>query len=383
MQQQQAIRFSPVSQKEFLSTLRKRVDAYFTERGISKHGNALMHFKVFFYIGGMMTFFATLMFGQWASFWQSLPLWIGLGTFAAFIGLNVCHDALHGAYSSSPFLNAFVGKFFNIIGANDYMWKIVHNTIHHTYTNIPDMDDDIHSTLLIRMSPSAPRTRFHRYQHVYAFFLYGLASISWIFLKDFKKFFFQAPIGFRYPKHPTSQYFNLLGFKVLHLALFFVMPFFIIPQPWWQILIGLLVMHFFEGFLLTIIFVMAHVVEGTHFPVPNIEGEIENNWAVHQLYTTANFARHNKLLNFIAGGLNFQIEHHLFPHICHVHYVGIAPIVEQTAKEFRIPYIDNPTFTDALRSHRSFLKKMGREDSPEQKMPKIATLEPVMYEKVV
>ncbi|TAF32268.1 MAG: acyl-CoA desaturase [Cytophagales bacterium] len=359
---QQPIRFSHISQREFLSTLRQRVDSYFTDKGISKHGNWIMHFKVIFYIGGMFAFFGALMFGQWTSFWQSLPLWIGLGTFAAFIGLNICHDALHGSYSNNTTLNAFLGKFFNIIGANDYVWKIVHNTIHHTYTNIPDMDEDLDTGGIIRMSPSLPLQKFHRYQHFYALPLYCLASLSWIFRKDFSKIFVRREKGFRYPVHPTSEYVSLFGFKALHFALFFVMPFIIIPQPWWQVLLGMMVMHFFEGFLLTIIFVMAHVVEETHFPVPNLDGEIENNWAVHQLYTTADFAQKNSFLNFIAGGLNFQIEHHLFPHICHVHYASLSRIVENTAREFDLPYINNPTFGSALSSHLSFLKKMGRQE---------------------
>jgi linoleoyl-CoA desaturase len=106
---------------------------------------------------------------------------------------------------------------------------------------------------------------------------------------------------------------------------------------------------------------MAHSVIETSYPLPNEKGEIENDWAIHQLNTTMNFARGNRLLSWYVGGLNFQVEHHLFPNICHIHYNKLAPIVKQTCEEYGIPYLDSPSFFEALKSHVKMLKKFGYE----------------------
>jgi linoleoyl-CoA desaturase len=93
--------------------------------------------------------------------------------------------------------------------------------------------------------------------------------------------------------------------------------------------------------------------------MPNEKGEIENEWAIHQMQTTADFGHDNKLLTWYAGGLTHQIEHHVFPDICHIHYPKIAHIVKQTAEEFGVPYNYNTGYFSALRSHIKMLKKFG------------------------
>ena len=121
-------------------------------------------------------------------------------------------------------------------------------------------------------------------------------------------------------------------------------------------------MHWVGGLIMSTIFQMAHVVEGAVQPLPNAEGIIETDWAVHELRATSDFARNNLFLNWYAGGLNFQIEHHLFPNICHVHYRNIAPIVENTARQFGLIYNLKPTFAAALISHVKRLKELGKKD---------------------
>ena len=290
-----------------------------------------------------------------------LALAVGIGAFSAFIGFNVCHDAIHGAYSSKSWVNTSLSLVFNVIGANAYVWSITHNKIHHTYTNIPDHDEDIDvAPGLIRLSPLEEYKRHMKYQHYYAFFVYGLASLSWVLRKDFVKFF-QKKIGqYDNTNHPRKEYFNLFFFKAVYYTLFIVLPLVYLDITWWQFLIGFFALHMTEGFILGLVFQLAHVVEGTGFPSPNIEGNIEEAWAVHQMQTTANFARKNRLANFLCGGLNFQIEHHLFPHICHTHYVKISEIVKATAQECNVPYIESETFTGALKSHFSTLRKLGQ-----------------------
>jgi linoleoyl-CoA desaturase len=201
----------------------------------------------------------------------------------------------------------------------------------------------------------------HRHQYWYAFFFYSLASLSWVFIKDYVKFFKKNIGNYNNKKHPAREYYVLFLSKAFYYVFFVIIPFVYIDALWWQILLGFLLMHFVQGITMAIIFMLAHVVEETDFPLPNNTGNIENTWAVHQLYTTANFGRENTLLSFLCGGLNFQIEHHLYPRICHVHYKEISKIVKNTAEEYNLRYNDNETFASAISSHVRLLKKLGRE----------------------
>lgn len=345
---------------KFFATVKGRVDAYFKEKNISSHANAEMVFKTVLFVGGMIALYLLIMSNSF-----SIPVMflmaLALGATKAFIGFNVCHDAIHGGYSANKTVNKVLGLVFNVIGANAYVWSITHNIVHHTYTNIPGHDEDIDvAPGMIRLSPEDELKPFMRFQQWYAFPLYGLASLSWVFRKDFKKFF-QPKIGQIENDHSKTEVFNLFFFKTLYYVLFIVLPLVFLDITWWQFIIGFVCMHLVEGTVLGVVFQLAHVVENTAFPTPNSENNIEEAWAVHQMQTTADFARKSKLVNFFVGGLNFQIEHHLFPQVCHVHYPQISPIVEATAKEFNVPYIDNPTLLQAMQSHFRMLKKFGRE----------------------
>lgn len=345
---------------KFFATVKSRVDAYFTENNISQHANAYMVLKTAFFLVSLVALYFLIMsnqFGLGVMFLMALAL----GATKAFIGFNVCHDAIHGGYSGNKIVNKVLGLVFNVIGANAYVWSITHNIVHHTYTNIPGHDEDIDvAPGMVRLSPEEKLKPIMRYQHWYAFPLYGLASLSWVFRKDFKKFF-QKKIGQIENNHSKGEFFNLFFFKALYYVVFIVLPLIFLNVTWWQFVIGFVCMHLVEGAVLGIVFQLAHVVENTAFPTPNASNEIEEAWAVHQMQTTADFARDNKVINFFVGGLNFQIEHHLFPQICHIHYPKIAPIVEATAREFNVPYIDNPTFGKAIASHFRMLKKFGKE----------------------
>jgi linoleoyl-CoA desaturase len=293
--------------------------------------------------------------------WLLLPLAAALGMFSAFVGFNICHDAIHGALSGNKKVNKLFGFIFNLIGANPYVWSITHNLVHHTYNNIPGHDEDIEvAPGLIRIAEEDEVNAIQRFQHWYAFPLYSLASLSWVFRKDYVKFF-QKKIGVHQSKHPKLEYFNLFFYKALYYFLFIVLPLLVMDITWWQFLIGFLVLHITEGLTMGLVFQLAHVVEGTSFPFPNSSGQIEEAWAEHQMHTTANFATQNKLAAFFLGGLNRQIEHHLFPKVCHIHYGEISLIVKRTALEFDLPYIENKSFLSALRSHFATLKRYGKE----------------------
>lgn len=353
------LRFSRDQKNGFYPTLKNSVNSYFQEHHLSQRANASMIFKIVFFLSTTIGLYALLISGVITSFWALNLVWIGLGLFVAFTALNICHDAIHGALTNNKVVETIFKYLFNILGANAYIWHIMHNVVHHTYTNIPDHDEDIHIVPIIRLSPTQTRFKIHRYQHFYAFGLYSLSSLLWVFIKDYVKFFKSSIGSYKVDRHPPIEYFNLFFFKAIHYLLFIVIPFTVIALPWWQILLGYLLMHVFEGLTLSLIFMLAHAVEETAFPMPDEKGKMEEAWAVHQLKTSANFCCKSPLVTFFCGGLNFQIEHHLFPHICHIHYPKLAPIVRQTADRFDLTYIEKETLPKAFKDHYLFLKRMG------------------------
>lgn len=354
------VKFKNINKSTFYATVRKRVDTHFIDNNLSIHANGAMWFKTTFFLVGLVSIYLLLLLGNF-SFPIMILLSILLGMFGAFVGFNICHDAIHKAYSSNSKVNAAFSFIFNLIGASPYVWNICHNVVHHTYTNIAGHDEDIDvAPGLIRFSDAETVNKVQRYQHYYAFLLYSFAMLSWVFRKDYKKFF-QKKIGEHVMSHPRIEYFKLFFYKAIYYFLFIALPLYIMDITWWQFIIGFLVMQFAQGLVLGLVFQLAHVVEGTSFPLPGIDGDIEEAWAVHQLSTTANFAGDSPLASFLCGGLNRQIEHHLFPKICHIHYPAIGAIVKQTAAEFNLPYIESPTFGAALVSHYKMLRKLGKE----------------------
>ncbi|MFC6999495.1 fatty acid desaturase family protein [Rufibacter roseus] len=365
----QKLKFNSTHQTAFFATVRKRVEVEFKERGLSKNANHFMWFKTFFFLTVFCSLYFLILSGLFSNL-VMVGLTLLLGACAAFIGFNICHDAIHGSFSANPKINKGLSYLFHLIGANPYVWNITHNVVHHTYTNIPGHDEDIEvAPGLIRLDASEQVNKLQRFQHVYAFLLYGLASLSWVVRKDYKKFF-QAKIGQQKNHHPKLEYFNLFFFKLLHYFIFIGVPMLVLDLAWWQAALGFLIMHLAEGTTMGLVFQLAHVVEGTDFPVPNEQGNIEEAWAEHQLRTTANFAPSSAMASFFLGGLNRQIEHHLFPKVCHVHYPFISEIVRKTAAEFELPYIENPSFVSAIKSHYRILKKFGQEayEVKEQKL---------------
>ncbi|MEO5948469.1 MAG: acyl-CoA desaturase [Chitinophagaceae bacterium] len=355
-----SLKFIDPAKSEFLPALKLKVEDYFKSNNISRHANAFMILKSVFFIS-LLPLLYTLIITDFLPLYVQLILAILLGMTMAFIGFNVCHDALHGAYSSNKKVNKVLGFIFNIIGANAYVWNLTHNIVHHSYTNIDGHDEDIEiAPGLIRVSEKDKLNKLQRYQHIYAFFLYCLTTLSWFFRKDYLKFF-QKNIGDSHVnKHPRIEYFNLFFYKIMYYSIFIVIPLLVMDLTWWQFLIGFIAMNFAEGLVLGLVFQLAHVVEDTEIIYPNEDNNVESAWAVHQMHTTANFAPRSKIAAFLCGGLNMQIEHHLFPKICHIHYRKISKIVKETAKEYNLPYNENKTFFTALRSHYLFLKKLGR-----------------------
>lgn len=362
-------KFQPIVKSDFSRILRGRVNDYFKQNGISTHANGAMVFRTIVLIAVWMGLYFTLLF-------VNLPLWLfylGWAVFGAvvsLVALNIGHDAIHGAYTKKKWLKDLLSHTFNLNGASAYMWKVSHNHAHHNYTNIHGHDEDISPGDILRISPSTPLLKIHRFQHIYAFFFYFLATLSWVFAKDYKQFFENKINNYTGKKHPTREYFYLFFYKVLYYSLFIVLPLLVMPYHWGHIIGGFVTMHLVSGAYLAIIFMLAHAVEEVHFPLPDDSGVIEDDWMVHQLMTSANFSTQSRLASFLSGGLNQQIEHHLFANICSIHYHDLAKIVKSTAQEYGVPYYELPSFGAAIRSHYRFLKNLGHNQEYSPKSPK-------------
>jgi linoleoyl-CoA desaturase len=351
------------SYRDFVTTLNKRVNEYFKTRNLSRHANSEMVIKTFVMFGLYGIPYFLIVTGSVTSMAAIILLVVVMGIGLAGIGLAVMHDANHGAYSGKKWVNTVIGYSLNFIGANVFNWKIQHNILHHTYTNVYDEDEDISPRGALRMSPSSKWSFMHKYQFIYAWFLYGLMTIVWMVSKDFIRLLRYQRSGLmrKHNGHATREWAILICTKIFYVGYIFIIPVWATYLVWWQVLLGFFIMHFIAGFILAIIFQPAHVIEGTAFPLPDKNRALENNWAVHQLLTTTNFGNGSRWFSWYVGGLNFQIEHHLFPGICHVHYRKIASIVKETAREFGLPYKSVKTFLGALVMHGRLLKELGKQ----------------------
>jgi linoleoyl-CoA desaturase len=356
------VKFAPRNGTSFFDTLKERVDSYFRENNIDMHGNAAMKFKSVVVIMMYLLPYAVLLTGITSvSLWFFYGMWVLMGIGMVGIGCSVMHDSNHGAYSEKKGLNKYLGKIIVLVGGYDVTWRIQHNILHHTYTNIEGLDHDIDAGVLLRFSPHTKRYGFHRFQHIYAWFLYGLLTLQWATIKDFRQVYQYHKLDLLKKERLTLRraILQVALYKVIYYLLIIVLPLMFAGVAWYHIVLGFLLMHFIAGLSLSAIFQLAHVMEECEFPVPDDHRKIQNNWAVHQLLNTANFAPRNKVLGWFIGGLNRQIEHHLFPYICHIHYEKLAVIVRTTAEEYGLPYYEQPTFRSALIAHATMLKKLG------------------------
>jgi len=360
MTSNQNLRFA-TGNAQFFATLNQRVNQYFKSNNISKHANAEMVIKTIFMLSLYLVPYVLLLSGYIQGTFAMWITTIVMGLGMAGIGLSIMHDANHGAYSSKPWINDLLGLTLNLVGGHSFNWKVQHNVLHHTYTNVHEVDEDISPRGVLRMAPGSPWKPMHRYQHLYAWFFYGLLTFVWILFKDFNRLWKYQKTGFvsRQKSTAIKEWTVLLLTKLTYLFYICILPIQLLDIGFGTWFIGFLTMHYISGFILAIIFQPAHVVDGTIYPEPDGNGNLENNWAIHQMQTTTNFAMNSKWFSWYVGGLNFQVEHHLFPQVCHIHYRQLAPILEATAKEFGVPYKKKETFLDAVLDHAKMMKVLG------------------------
>ncbi|MFM7024150.1 MAG: fatty acid desaturase family protein [Flavobacteriales bacterium] len=344
----------------FFAELRERVDGYFKQNKIDQTGNFKLYLKTIVLMTTFIGLYITLVFFTPAYAWLNVLLCVLFGVNVAAIGFNIMHDGAHGSYSNNKWVNEIMGHTLNLMGGSVLMWKQKHNIAHHTYTNIEGHDDDIDAGSLIRLHKSQPKLPIHRFQHIYSLFLYGFMYVYWVFYTDYYKYF-SGQVSDNVPlrKMKFHEHLNFWISKVVNLYLFVIIP--IMQVGFVDFLIGYLIMAFSSGVVLSVVFQLAHIVEDAHFFAPDNKGltVVEAEWAVYQLNTTVDFAPNNRVCTWLLGGLNFQVIHHLFPKISHIHYPEVRKIVQQTCQEYGITYRTFPTVWSAFKSHMTYLKQTG------------------------
>jgi len=356
------IKFPSQKNPEFFIELKEIVNHYFDRTKKTRYGNYNMVIKAFVMFALYFGPYFLVLSGVIESFVGIFISWIVMGIGMAGMGMSVMHDAAHHAFSKHHAINDRIADSIYLLGGFPFNWKYQHNTLHHTYTNVTGKDEDIDPGSILRLSPHEPLLKAHKFQHLYAWFLYALMTVSWVTDKDFAQLKRYKDTGvkasgrFSY----TGLFLILIAAKLIYYGIFIVVPILFFPVAWYWSIVMFFAMHLTGGFILTVVFQTAHVVPSSEYPLPDKDGMMENNWAVHQLMTTSDFAPKNKVLSWYVGGLNYQVEHHLFPNICHVHYGKISKFVKETAEKYSLPYHVESNFIKAVIQHGRMLKRLSR-----------------------
>jgi linoleoyl-CoA desaturase len=345
---------------EFRKELHKRIYGYLESTGARVRAPFAMYRKSLVIIAWIAVSYVGLVYFA-ANWWEAGICAVSLAMAAAGLSFNVPHDASHGSYSGNAVLNRAMAFSFDMMGASSYVWHWKHNVLHHGFTNIPGVDDDINLAGVGRLAPTQKHHGFHRFQHYYLWVLYGLITVKWQWVDDFHNVIV-GKIGTRdIPRPKGAELLLFILGKMCWLTLFLVLP--LMQHSVGNVIMGYLAVNVMLGIIVAVVFQMAHTVEEADFvpPPPGApEERIQNEWAAHQVETTVNFAPRNAFWTWYLGGLNYQIEHHLFPSISHIHYPALAPIVQQTCKEHGVAYHSHPTFRAAIASHFRWLREMSR-----------------------
>ena len=341
----------------FPKVLRQRLDRFFAEESLSPKADAAMWIKVAFGL--------TVLLGAWCAIyalrphaWGFVSLYVLGGLAQTFLLLNIAHDSNHNAISSKPLVNKTLNYVFDLCGISSYMWRLLHHRGHHSCINLHGEDDAISGRGIFRFTPHEQRTRWHRFQHLYALFFYAFFSLEYVFVRDFQCFFFPEHQYLKV-KHPLRDYLVLFGGKAFYLTYMLVLPVMVLGERPLTLLGAFLLVHLVVGLSVTLVFQTTHTIDSTYFP--SDRGEFENG-VYHVFATTADYATENPLVGWLAGGLNHHVVHHLCPFVCHTHYAPLTRIVKETAAEFGVPYRQHPTMTKAIWHHLILLKQLGTQD---------------------
>ena len=348
------LKFAP--DEGFQRELRRRVDAYLRDHRVQQRDCPRMYLKSGVILTAAALSYSLLVFVATA-WWQAVPLALLLALAVGCVGFDIMHDAGHKAYSDRAWINRLMAMTLDLVGGSSYVWRWKHAVFHHMYVNMSGHDTDIELGIFGRLSPDQPHRAIYRWQHLYMWPLYGAMVMKWHVYDDFRDVVTARMGRHRFPRPRGANLAVFVGGKLLCLMLAFGLP--LLFHPVWTVLGFYCLVMAVTGVILSVVFQLAHTVEEAAFPQA-ADGHIATPWAVHQVATTVDFARDSRVVSWIVGGLNFQIEHHLFPTLCHVNYPAIAPIVEATCREYGVPYTAKPSFSAGVASHYRWLRRMGQ-----------------------
>jgi linoleoyl-CoA desaturase len=343
----------------FIVELQARVRAHFEATGKHERDLPRMYLKTAVMLLWLAGSYVALVFLAQSVASAALAA-ISLGLAMAGVGFNIQHDGNHGAYSDRKWVNKLAALTLDLMGGTAHFWHYKHNIAHHTHTNVAGHDDDINAGPLGRLSPHQRWYRAHRFQHLYFWGLYALLALEWQITGEFRNLLTRKVIGStRIPPLPTRELVIFWVGKLVFLALAFGLP--LLVRPLSAVIAGYLLTTCTLGLVLAVVFQLAHCSQPAEFRAlaPGVR-TVDRPWAEHQVETTVDFGRANPILTWYVGGLNFQIEHHLFPTICHLHYPALAPIVEEVCRRHGVRYFAHPSFGSALAAHVRWLRLMGQ-----------------------
>lgn len=348
----------PADASSFPKVLRRRLDRFFVDQNISPKADRAMQVKI---AAGL-----AVLVGSWIALyalrpgsWKFVALYV-LGGFAqTFLLLNIAHDSNHNAISSRALVNKTLNYVFDLCGISSYMWRILHHRGHHSCINLHGEDDALSGRGILRFTPYESWAPWHRFQHIYVLFVYALFSLDYVFVRDFRCFFFPAHEYLRRTKHPLREYAILFAGKAFYLTYMLVLPVMVLGKSPLLVAVAFLLVHLIVGLSVTLVFQTTHTIDSTYFPSDRSEFD---NGVYHIFATTADYATETPLVGWLVGGLNHHIVHHLCPYVCHTHYAPLTRIVKETAEEFGVSYRQNPTMTGAIWHHLILLKQLGNEN---------------------
>jgi linoleoyl-CoA desaturase len=341
----------------FPKVLRHRLDRFFAEQSLSPKADRTMWVKIaagLAVLAGSWTVLYTLK----PDSWKFVALYVLGGLAQTFLLLNIAHDSNHNAISSVPSINKTLNYVFDLCGINSYMWRILHHRGHHSCINLHGEDDALTGRGIFRFTPHEPRSRWHRFQHIYGLFFYAMFSLDYVFVRDFECFFFPTHDYLKRTRHPAREYANLFAGKAFYFTYMLILPVVLLGRSPLLVAGAFVLVHLIVGLSVSLVFQTTHTIDSTYFPLSRSEFD---NSVYHIFATTADYATSNPVVGWLAGGLNHHIAHHLCPFVCHTHYAPLTRIVRETAEEFGVPYRQHPTMTRAIWHHLILLKQLGNE----------------------
>ena len=353
------IRFEQGNHGDFYRTVKSRVKDYFEETGRTRYADLRVALKAFGCFAAAAGAYALILSGGF-SLWEMLLFANVYGVASLLLALSVAHDAAHDAVFANRRLNRLTQYLcFCLLGADPYLWRLRHVKSHHVFPNVNGCDIDIDSNLFLRLTPNHPRRWYHRYQHIYAPIIFWLVDIHTVFIQDFHYLFKRRLANLIDIRHSAGAYLGFAVCKFAYISIVFLIPLLVLELPWWQVLVGALVMSFMASCLFVYLLIGTHFAEETTFPEVAADGSIGHDWAVHAMRTSLDWSPYSRIAQFLSGGANAHAAHHLFPNVCHIHYVAISRIIAHAARTHGITH-NVTTLPGMVRSHFRFLKTMGR-----------------------